>query len=328
VTTMKRFSAILLYIYVSFSGADAQEVKVTAAFDSSRIYVGDQTNFTVTIDKPVSYVLSIPLFRDSLKKNIEILRGPLVDTSLLKDGRMRIRQKYLVTSFDSGYYQVPPVYAEMKGENGIKRFYSDYSQLEVMRVRITPPDTAFKIFDIIKPYKAPLTAGEVLPWVLMFLLLCAAAWYLIRIIKNIRRKKTGEVVAVNPDPAHVIAFRQLNQLKEDKLWEKGELKDYYTRLTEIVRLYLENRYNVFSMELTTVETLAELKKTGFKEDESYRKLRTVLTGADLVKFAKFNPAPSENELQFNFAWDFVEETKLETDPVENEDKSESNQNQA
>lgn len=325
---MKRFSAILLYIYVSFSGANGQEVKVTAVFDSSRIYVGDQTNFTVTIDKPVSYLLSVPLFRDSLKKNIEILMGPLVDTSFLKDGRMRIRQKYLITSFDSGYYQVPPVYAEMKGENGIKRFYSDYAQLEVMRVKITPPDTTSKIFDIMKPYKAPLTAGEVLPWVLLFLLLCAAVWYGIRIIKNISRKKTGEIAIVNPDPAHVIAFRQLNQLKEDKLWEKGELKGYYTRLTEIVRLYLENRFNVYSMELTTVETLAELKKAGFKEDESYRKLRTVLTGADLVKFAKFNPAPSENELQFNFAWDFVEATKLETDPKENEVKSESNPKEA
>ena len=321
---MKRFFAILLYIYVSLSGVNAQEVKVTAAFDSSRIYVGDQTNFTVTIDKPVSYLLSIPLFRDSLRKNIEILKGPLVDTSFLKDGRMRIRQEYLVTSFDSGYYQVPPVYAEMKGENGIKRFYSDYSQLEVMRLKITPPDTASKIFDIIKPYKAPLTAGEVLPWVLMFLLLCAALWYLIRIIKNIRRKKTGEVAVASPDPAHVIAFRQLNQLKEDKLWEKGELKGYYTRLTEIVRLYLENRFNVYSMELTTVETLAELKKAGFKEDESYRKLRTVLTGADLVKFAKFKPAPSENELQFNYAWDFVEATKQETTPKENDINSEIN----
>ena len=321
---MKRFSAILLFINVSLSAANAQEVKVTAAFDSSRIYVGDQTYFTITIEKPVSYLLSIPFFRDSLQKSIEILKGPSSDTSFLKDGRIRIKQKYLVTSFDSGYYKVSPIYAEMKGENGIKRFYSDYSQLEVMRVKITPSDTTSKIFDIIKPYRAPLTAGEVLPWVLMFLLLCAVVWYLIRIIKKIRRKKTGEVVIVDPDPAHVIAFRQLSQLKEDKLWENGDLKGYYTRLTEIVRLYLENRFNIYSMELTTVETLSELKKAGFKEDESYRKLRTVLTGADLVKFAKFNPDPSENELQFNYAWDFVEVTKQETVPEEKEAKSESN----
>ena len=325
---MKRYSALLLYICVSFSGVNAQEVKVSAAFDSSRIYIGDQTNFTVTVDKPVSWLLSIPFFRDSLQKNIEILNGPSLDTSFLKDGRMRIKQKYLVTSFDSGFYQVPPVYAEMKSESGIKRFYSDYSQLKVMRVKITPPDTASKIFDIIKPYKAPLTVGEVLPWLLILILLCVAVWYLIRIIKKLRMKKSGQVMEVNPDPAHVIAFRQLEQLKEEKLWEKGEIKGYYTRLTEIVRIYLENRYNVYSMELTTVETLAELKKTGFREDESYRKLRTVLTGADLVKFAKFNPEPSDNELQFSYAWEFVAATKLEQDIKENEVKSDSNPKQA
>jgi hypothetical protein len=321
---MRKFAAILIFICISFSVSTGQEVLVTASFDTSRIYVGDQTGYTVTIDKPISFLLAIPLFRDSLKKGIEIISGPSMDTSFLKDGRIRVKHKYLITSFDSGKYQVPPVYAEMKGENGIKRYYSDYSQLEVMRVRISPPDTASKIFDIVKPYKAPLTAGEVLPWILLFLLFCVTVWFIVRFIKKIRMKKTGDIPVVNHDPAHVIAFRQLEQLKADKLWEKGELKGYYTRLTEIARFYLENRYDIYSLELTTAETLAELKKAGFKEDESYRKLRTVLTGADLVKFAKFNPEPSENELQFNYTWDFVDATKLVSDINEADEKSELN----
>jgi hypothetical protein len=320
---MKRYSVILLYIYISLSAALAQEVNVTAAFDSSRIFIGDQINFTLTIDKPVSYLLSVPVFRDSLMKNIEVLNGPSTDTSFLKDGRMRIRQKYLVTSFDTGFYQLKPVYAEMTAERGIKRFYSDYSQLEVMRVNLAPQDTTAKIFDIIAPYKAPLTPGEVLPWLMLFLLSCAAIWYLVRFIKKRRMQKSGDPIEVNPDPAHIIAFRQLEQLKADNLWERGALKDYYTRLTEIVRLYLENRYSINSLELTTIETLAELRKIGFREDDSYRKLRTVLTGADLVKFAKFSPEPSDNELQFTYAWDFVEETKAEPDLSVNKDEVES-----
>ncbi|MBA4321428.1 MAG: hypothetical protein C0408_01290 [Odoribacter sp.] len=77
------------------------------------------------------------------------------------------------------------------------------------------------------------------------------------------------------------------------------------------------------MELTTIETLAELKKSGFREDESYRKLRAVLTGADLVKFAKFNPEPSDNELQYNYAREFVEATILETELVDDKAESET-----
>jgi hypothetical protein len=307
---MRKVVPILLYICILSSAASAQDIKVTAAFDTSRIFIGDQTYFTVTVDKPVSSRLEIPLFRDSLLKNLQILKGPSIDSSLLKDGRMRTVQKYLVTSFDSGKYLLPPVYAEIKAENRIKRFYSDYSQLEVTRVKITPPDTVSKIFDIVKPYRAPLTAGEILPWVLLVVLVAAGVWYLIRYLRRIRMKEAGIVPDPEPEAAHVIAFRQLDQLKNEKLWEKGELKAYYTRLTEIARLYLENRFGIYSLELTTVETLSELRRSGFKEDENYRRIRTVLTGADLVKFAKFKPEPSENELQYNFIWEFVDGTRL------------------
>jgi len=323
---MRQAVLILLYIYVCLAVASGQEVNVSAAFDTSRICLGDQINFTVTVDKPVSYLLSVPVFRDTLQKNIEILNGPVTDTSFLKDGRIRIREKYLVTSFDSGRYQISPVYAEMRSETGIKRFYSDYALLEVSRVKIAPADTASKILDIIKPYKAPLTIGEILPWVLLILLVATGIWFLVRYIRKIMLKKSGEEPVINPDPAHIIAFRELEKLKEEKLWQKGEIKKYYTRLTEIVRQYLENRFRIFSMELTTVETLAELTKTGFKEDETYRILRTVLTGADLVKFAKYNPEPPENELHYEYAWDFVKSTKVEDqvsgDKIENEPKRE------
>ena len=310
---MKRLLAIIFYIIVYLSNLTGQEVKVSAAFDSTRIFLGDQIRFTVTIDKPVSSLISIPVFRDTLIKNIEILNGPEVDTSFLKDGRIRIREKYLITSFDSGFYQMPPVYAEMRSETGIKRFYSDYSRLEVIRVKTAPADKATKIYDIIKPYKAPLTIGEILPWVLLLLLVSAGIWLVIRYIRKRGMRRSGEERIINPDPAHIIAFRELERLREEKLWQSGEIKKYYTRLTEIVRQYLENRFKVFSMELTTVETLAELTKTGFKENEPYRILRTVLTGADLVKFAKYNPEPSENELNFEYAWEFVKFTKMEHD---------------
>jgi hypothetical protein len=310
---MKRLLSIILYLLASFSAATAQEVKVSAAFDSSRIFVGDQINFTVTVDKPVSYLLTIPVFRDSLMKNLEILKGPSTDTSFLKDGRMRIRHQYLVTSFDSGFYQLMPVYAEMAAEKGIKRYYSDYSQLKVIRVEITPSDTTARFYDIIAPFKAPITAGEVLPWVFLFLILCILIWYLVKIIKKRKMNKSVDFIETDPDPAHIIAFRQLEQLKSEKLWERGEIKEYYTRLTEIVRFYLENRYKINSLEITTVETLAELVRIGLREDDTYRKLRTVLTGADLVKFAKYNPEPSENELHFSYAWDFVDTTKLENE---------------
>ena len=304
-----RYILILILLQlVAF--VQAQDVTVRSSFDSARISIGDQIRFTVTIDKPAGLKLILPVLKDTIIKNIEIISGPVVD-STATGGRIKIIQKYLVTSFDSGRYQVPPVFAEIKNDNGLKRFYSDYSILEVMRVKIVPPDTVSKIFDIVKPYRASVTVGEVLPWVLIFALAATLVWFAVRYIKKLKRTGKEPEIIINPDPAHVIALRELEQLRDEKLWQSGEIKKYYTRLTEVLRQYLENRYGVFSLELTTSETLAALVKTGFKRDGSYSLLKDVLTSADLVKFAKYNPEPSENESVFQESWNFILATKEE-----------------
>jgi hypothetical protein len=305
---MRRFIITLLFSAAGITALVAQDVKVTAVFDTSSIYIGDQINYTVTVEQPAGILLSLKPVKDTLNKNIEILSGPVTDTIILPGERLKYVSRYLVTSFDSGIYVVPPFYAEINDASGIKRFHSDYSFLEVMRVKIAPQDTSAQIFDIIDPYKAPLTVGEILPWVLLAVVAAALVWGFIRLIRRFRRKKDEPEEVINPDPAHVIAFRELEKLKSEQLWQKGEVKQYYSRLTEIVRQYLENRYQVYSLEMTTSETLNELLKTGFKRDESYTKLKSVLTGSDLVKFAKYKPEPAENEQHFQDSWNFVETT--------------------
>jgi hypothetical protein len=302
--------------------ASGQDVKVTSAFDSTRILIGDQIKFTVTIDQPEGLNLALPIFKDSLVKSIEILSGPVIDSAKEK-GRLKIIQKYLITSFDSGRYQIPPVFVEVKNENGLKRFYSDYALLEVNRVRIAPADTVAKIFDIIQPYKAPITVGDVLPWVFIAAVIGAIAWFAVRYLRKLRNSR-GEVETIYiPDPAHIIAFRDLDKLREEKLWQKGEIKLYYTRLTEILRQYLENRFHVFSLEMTTSETLEALVRSGFKKNGSYNQLKAVLTGADLVKFAKYTPEAAEHESIFQESWNFVLATREETSPDEQSDKKDN-----
>jgi hypothetical protein len=313
---MKKLILSIFLLIIIIASSAGQEVKISSAFDSARIFIGDQIKFTVTIDQPSNLKLSLPVFRDTLCKNIEIISGPRIDTTKGREGMIRIIQKYLITSFDSGRYQVKPVFAENRNEGGMKRFYSDYSILEVIRVKIAPQDTTAKIFDIIKPYKAPVTFGEILPWLLIAALLGAIVWAVIRYLPKLRKSAAEQNVFVPSDPAHVIAFRELERLKSEELWQKGETKKYYTELTEILRQYLENRFRVYSLELTTAETLEALVKTGFKKNGSYNDLKTVLTGADLVKFAKYNPVASENESHFQTSWNFVLITKEDEIAVE------------
>ncbi len=315
---MKKFSRHIITIFLlsaSFFSAKGQNVNVTSILDSSRIYIGDQIKYTITVDQPADLRLILPVYRDTLIKNIQILSGPVTDTTTSQKGHIKIIEKYIITSFDSGRYQIPPAYVEVKNENGLKRFYSEYVPLEVMRVRIAPADTTAKIFDIVRPYNAPVTLGDLLPWILIIIVTGALIWLAVRYVRNMRRSANGVQHIIEPDPAHIIAFRELEKLREEQLWQKGDIKSYYTRLTEILRQYLENRYGVFSLEMTTRETLERLIKTGFKKNGNYNRLKGVLTSADLVKFAKYNPEPSEHESLFQASWDFVMATKEEPEPV-------------
>jgi hypothetical protein len=316
---IRRLIYYSIFILVSIHGANSQDVKVSAAFDTTWIYIGDQIHYTVTVEQPSGTLLQIQSHKDTLCKNVEILSGPETDSSAIGDDRLRIIRKYLVTSFDTGIYQVPPVFAEINYENGIRRFYSDYALLEVIRVKITPPDTAAKIFDIIQPYRAPVTLGEIIPWVLLATMVAVLVWLIIKFLPRFRKASRHEEAVINPDPAHIIAFRDLERLKNEQLWQKGEVKNYYSRLTEIIRQYLENRFGVYSLEMTTSETLEELVRTGFKKDDSYVMLKTILNGSDLVKFAKYKPESSENELHFDNSWRFVDITKIQPESAEKVD---------
>jgi len=304
---IRRTVILLCFLTTLFSLSNAQEIEVTAAFDSNRIYIGDQINYTVTVTQPSDVILDIQQLKDTLCRNIEIVSGPFTDSISMQDNILTTVNRYLITSFDTGFYEVPPVYAELKSETGIKRFYSEYSPLEVMRVNITPPDSA-EIFDIIEPYGAPVTLGEILPWILLAIVIAVVVWGILKIIRKYRKTNGEPEVIVNPDPAHVIAFRDLEKLREEQLWQKGEVKLYYSRLTEILRQYLENRYGVYSLEMTTTETLRALLLTGFKKNSLYTSLKTILEGSDLVKFAKYKPDPVENDVHFQNSWAFVEAT--------------------
>jgi hypothetical protein len=311
---MKRLILSILLILLSLSFIKGQEVSVSASFDTSRIYIGDQIFYTITIDQPSGLKLQLKPLKDTLCKNIEIVSGPRLDTTVSGDNRLRINSKYLITAFDSGFYQVPPAFAEIINIGGIRRFYSGYSPLEVIRVKIAPQDTSAKIFDIIKPYKAPVTLSEILPWTLLAIVAAALVWGIIILIRKLKKSQKSPEPVINSDPAHVIAFRDLEKLKQEQLWQKGEVKMYYSRLTEILRQYLENRYGVCSLEMTTSETLEALVRSGFRKDESYSDLKTILNGSDLVKFAKYKPEPSENEIHFENSWKFVETTRVKEEP--------------
>lgn len=168
-------------------------------------------------------------------------------------------------------------------------------------------DTSKDIKDIKPPVSLPISFAELLPYILGVLGIGGAGWLIYYILKKRRR---GESILPEPPPrpAHELAFEALRALEAEKLWQRGLVKEYHSKLTDIIRTYVERRYGVLAMEMITDEILSSLPVARL-DNELKRELRDTLLLADLVKFAKFQPPTEEHERSMRSAYGFVEATR-------------------
>jgi hypothetical protein len=309
----KIFLVTLITLVFGLTQLNAQSVSVNAKLDTTEFLIGDQVGLELSVTQPVDVFVGIPIFDTEINKEIEILEQLENDTSLLENGNWLIKKRLLITAFDSGYYALPPIPVV---------YYSDTIKTEplLFKVNTVAIDTTQAIKDIKMPYSAPLSFAEVLPWASGGIGAVLLILVLIYIIRKIRRKEP--IIKWNrpKEPAHVIALRDLNKLKSNKLWQKDQVKLYYTELTDILRMYLWNRYSIRTMERTSDEILDSLKNSDFKDVDLFDTLKDILKQSDLVKFAKFKPLADENAHCLDEAYAFVEKTKLILEEKESEEE--------
>jgi len=298
-----------------------QEIRVTSKPDTSVILIGDQIGFTVTAELPSGLSAEVSAVTDTLAGKIIVLRRDQRDTTVSANGSVTITDRYLITAFDTGSFTIPPFYAGVASGDSLLRFFSDYSFLDVIRPAVTPSDTTDVIFDIVGPRRAPVTFREILPWIVITLIVAVIVWLLARFLPRNPLRRFVRPPAP-PEPAHVIALRDLQALRSEELWQKGEIKEYYSRLSDILRRYIDNRYGISSPELTTDETVRMLQKASVTTAGQMAVVKEVLSLSDMVKFARYLPDSTLNELSIANAGRFVEETRLpDAVPADNTDKT-------
>ncbi|HAN17740.1 MAG: hypothetical protein A2X13_08300 [Bacteroidetes bacterium GWC2_33_15] len=285
----------------------AQNITVEAILEKDNMLIGDQLVLNIKLLKPVNEIVEFPVFTEKLTDTIEIISQSKTDTTDLNNGSVLIQKNLLITAFDSGFYKIPPIAFLHESENSTDTLTTKPLWLKVNTVQL---DTTNVIKDIKAPYHAPISFYEILPWALGFIGLAIIVFVIIYIIRKIKRKEPIFRRLKPLEPAHIIALRDLEKLKNDKLWQSEKIKDYYTRLTDILRVYLWNRYAIRTLERTSDEILQSLKISDFNDEKSFTLLKDIFKTSDLVKFAKFKPLQDENEKCLNGAYEFVDRTKL------------------
>lgn len=284
---------------------------VSAAIDSTTLMIGDQTDLHLQATSEVGEQVQWPVLDKELIPGIEVVDKTIVDTVSLKDGRVQYNQYVTLTSFEDSLFYIAPLAFVSDGDT----VWSDAMTLNVVQP-FEMDTTDMAIADIKDVYKAPIWWWGVLRWVLLALGIAAVGvggYYLITYLQARFGKKDEELVAAEPlRPADEVALEKLDVIREEKIWQAGQVKEYHTQLTDVVREYIARRFDVSSVEQTSDETLSAIRPLLKEQKDIYEQLRKMLTLADLVKFAKWTATPDENEQSLRSAYTFVKETTIQS----------------
>lgn len=303
---MKSVLTIVLSMGLSL-GLWAQQLSISAEVDTNVIFIGEQ--FTLSLKGEASFNENFvwPVFPDSLE-GLELISTGKLD-SIKKGDVYKLSQEFIFTCFDSGYFVIPPMIFNQAGMS---------AQTEVIAIAVHFPelseeDDYYNIKGILEPgldwNKILLIAG------ISLVFLGGVLFLYIRV----SRKKTAEVKA----PKYVLkpyaqAFADLELLEKEELWQKGEVKQYYSRITDILGHYLEKQLNISALEKTSQEIIESLQSLRMKK-EFFLEMSALLSTSSFVKYAKAKPSSFDNEQALKIVREFIDITKPQPE-IKKEDK--------
>lgn len=303
----------LLLMMLTLTSTVRGQVTVETKIDSIEIFIGEQAHMTVDVTMKRGQRLVFPVFKPSqmITPGVEVLAENEADTALLDNDMVRASKQYTLTSFDEKLYYLPPVKVKVNG----KEYASKNLALKVLTVPVDTlhPNQFFPPKDVqTNPFMWSEWRLSFWLSVLMVLLIMLGAYLHERLKDN--KPIIASVKIVKKVLPHQKAMKEIEQIKADKMVTSEDQKAYYTKLTDTLRKYIEERFGFNAMEMTSSEIIMKLQETGDKKmiDE----LRELFMTADLVKFAKYSTLINENDSNLVNAIEFINTTKIENLPTE------------
>lgn len=291
---------LILFLLISLNSL--AQFKVEVKTDSTEYLIGDFINLLIKAEYSNEFILQEPLYKENLKK-FEIINENQFKSDTLQN-KIIYSKEFTLAYYDSAKVYIPSfsfVLVDKKDTSKIF-FSSDSIALKIHSLQVK---TQEDIKDIKAPIKIPLNILEIILWILLGLLVLTILYFIFKKIlkrENIKPEKPEIII-----PSHIVALTKLEELEKEKLWQNGKVKEYHSRITEIIREYFEKRFSFPALELTSSEQIQLL--TRIREAEKIIKTtEEFFTNADLVKFAKFNPVPDLNEIMMSQAKEIVNST--------------------
>lgn len=309
-----RYVLILSILLVTSISTAIAQVNVLVNIDSLNLMVGEQTRIHLKVEANANQKVVLPVFSDTLVKGVIIVEQSKPETQKIEgSNRIAITQDYLVTAFDSALYYIPPF--KVKVDNQL--FQSKSLALKVNTIPI--PMDSVNVNHFFGPrdvQHVDYTWAELKGLILGGILIIVMTLLSIILYRKYKdNKPIVRIVKVEPKlPPHLMAIKKIEEIKSSRLSESGNVKAYYTQLTDVLRSYLNERFHFNATEMTSSEILEKLNE--LDAQNALDEFKSLLQTADMVKFAKYITQLNENDKNLMNAIEFINKTKQEDNVIE------------
>ncbi len=271
-------------------------LELTLRVTRTEITIAEKLALILEANVDAEYELQFPSFGEQLSQ-FAIVDYTSPAARLLADERLLYQRRFVLEPFLSGEYTIPSMVVYF-GKQGEEKHQITTEEITITVTSLLPEDKQeLSIEDIVGLVALPRTR-LVWPWVTAVAVVAGMGAYL---LLRRKQKRVSEIVT----PPHEIAFKEFAELLAEKLLDKRQVKQFYRRMSEILRHYIENRFGLRAPEQTTEEFLIDLQRSTVLTDEHKRLLATFLRHCDVVKFAEYSPATEEIERSFGYAKELV-----------------------
>ena len=289
---------------VSKEDSSKKLINVSANVDKARATIGDKINYKITVDFPKEVEVFFPEIKD--KVGGLAVKDFYVSDIEKDDGRTAREFSYVLETYKASSYIIPAF--DIKYKEMLKSEVEVAKTPEIfIEVVTTLDDNASDVRGIKPPVSLSKSYFRLYIIIAIVFGVLALVAIVLHYIYN-RKHQEAETIHV-PLPSHQIAYNELESLRAMDLISKGQIKEYYYRLSNIVRHYIENRFKLMAPEMTTEEFLAEMTVTGKLSGVHKELVGNFLEHCDMVKFAAYGPDSREIENSFNSAKKLVDETR-------------------
>lgn len=308
---MVKFFPLFLLIFIS--GINAQDIKISASVDSLNYAVGDLIHYQIKVEHPADAKITPPALKDSLH-DVELLHelSPVFEEA---DKKQITTFTYVLSKYDSSDVTIPslPVIYQLKGNSKLQTAFTNPVSFTVHTLNV---ELGEEIKDVKEPFTIPLDWKVAALWILIILAILLTANFIYR--KFIKKKEEIYREPVIYIPPYEVALNSLTELEQKRVWQKGYVKEYHTRITEIIRKYFEDQFFLPALELPSSEIIENMKRRS--ETEKIIEITDdFFKNADMVKFAKFQPLNSVNEKMMMQAYEIVKQTMPKYEPEKSQE---------